>query len=570
MTNKTIHKLCILATFLATSACQGAYQTTTGKAEPVLDMRATQEKALEMETISTGGIIMKRSYDPSWEMPKRDVDRLREEFTALQQELLQMSNGQERRIAEQFNKVENRVAQMRNEEMRQAAKDIELMALVKSKFDVIDKNISYLKASEMQKLSEKNALLGVLDEKFQAVDGRLAEIDKTGSMQNQRHKEEIKLALQELASLKADKNVLIRALDKKFTEVEGKTESLESSLKGVAFEQEVQKRLVLARKQAMEEAREIRLLEELAIRKEVEEARRLQLSAVVKTAETEKKQLEMRDYERAKEQAAIELKMSKLREQLTVMEANEAQRLAEADERERKMKESLEERLTAVQETYDVKLAALQSERELIEKDLNTTKDGIKEKQEIWEAKVEKLKEDKLKAEQGIEEYRTAIEERVFAMEERVLSMEDEKLLEANNEDIHKGDLAIGRIVESSAKVSGIEMTPGAEGGVVGGYAQEDWIDLEDYQVVLHENNSQLSDILDNMLKRAEPYVGPWQVRWKLKESNMDVIKERFSLDVETDFDSFASYISNYMKGYRGFGLTFNIFRAERILVITD
>ena len=68
----------------------------------------------------------------------------------------------------------------------------------------------------------------------------------------------------------------------------------------------------------------------------------------------------------------------------------------------------------------------------------------------------------------------------------------------------------------------------------------------------------------------AEPYVGDWDVKWKLKPEHMDVLDERFSLDVETDFDAFTSYLSNYMKSYRGFGLTFNIFRKERILVVTD
>ncbi|MFT7144192.1 MAG: hypothetical protein ACI9TY_000404 [Alphaproteobacteria bacterium] len=625
MTNKSFNfnKVCIFATILALSGCQGAYKTTSGTPEPVLDMRAAEEKISEMKTISTGGIIMKRTYDPSWEMPKRDVDTLRAEFASLQKELFSMSSSQEQKIEQEFNKVEARVAQMRREEMRQAAKDAELMALVKSKFDIIDQNISFLKASEVQQISEKDALLSVLDDKFQAVDGRLGEINQVGSLQNQIHKEEIGLALQELASLKADKNILIRALDKKFTEVESQTSSLTNNLKGLEYEQEIQKRLVVARKQAMAEAREMRLLEELAIRKEVEEARLGQISAVVQKAETEKKALEVRDYEREKEQAMLELKLANLREKLKVLEVQEAYRLSASDEREKAMKESLEVRLGAIKETYDAQFSTLQRERDNLSMQLSmfneksvdalnkqrtelenkmtalaksqdaTSAENKKYKQELevfrlektkieerlnkadanavtalqeqrqsLEDTIEQLKIDQEIAEKDAEEYRSAIEERVFAMESNNTFVEEVA--------IDQGDLRVGRIIESEAQLNNVSITPASKGGVIGGYAQEDWMELEDYQVVLHENNSQLSDILDNMMMRAEPYVGPWQISWKLKEENRDVLKERFSLDVETDFDSFASYISNYMKGYRGFGLTFNIFRAERILVITD
>lgn len=549
MTNKNFTKVCMLATILVISGCQGAYKTTTGKPEPVLDMRAALETEPTMETISTGGIIMKRSYDPSWEMPKREADKLRAEFIKLQNELLALSSNQEQKINREFYKVENRVAQMRREEMRKAAKDAELMALVKSKFDVIDKNISFLKASEVQQISEKDALLGVLDDKFQAVDSRLLEMNEVGSLQNKIHKEEISMALQELAKVKSDKNVLVQALDKKFKAVEGQTKSISSDLKNVAYEQEIQRRLAVARKQAMSEAREMRLLEELALRKEVEEARLGQITAVVREAEKEKKNLEVRDFARAKEQAALEMKIGSLREKLKTLEVQEAYRLSEADKREASMKEALEKRMNAVKEDYESKFAELKKAQR---DDLDETIASLKIEQEAA------LKE--------AEEYRGAIEERVFAMEKS--TGVSESLFE--DENIDQAGLTVGRIIESEVQVSKIDMRPASNGGIVGGFAQEDWMDLEDYQVVLHENNSKLSDILTGMLSRAEPYVGPWQVRWKLKESNMDVLDERFSLDVETDFDSFASYISNYMKGYRGFGLTFNIFRTERILVITD
>ena len=88
--------------------------------------------------------------------------------------------------------------------------------------------------------------------------------------------------------------------------------------------------------------------------------------------------------------------------------------------------------------------------------------------------------------------------------------------------------------------------------------------------MVVHVENKKLEDILKDLLTKAEPYVGPWEIKWKLKKGNMDILRERFSLDAETTFETFASYLSSYVSRYRGFGLSFNLFEAERVLVITD
>ena len=96
------------------------------------------------------------------------------------------------------------------------------------------------------------------------------------------------------------------------------------------------------------------------------------------------------------------------------------------------------------------------------------------------------------------------------------------------------------------------------------------WIQLKDYNVVVHEDNTKLRNIMKNIMTKAEPFVGPWQVKWKLKRENSDVVNERFSLDAETTFASFADYISDFLRKYRGFPIEFKIFEEERILVITD
>lgn len=614
----------IFATILALAGCQGAYNSHTGAPQPVLNQRVEQEKPLDMETIPQGGIIMKRTYDPSWEMPKRDVDVIREQLAKLQSEFVQLHTGQEQKMLSKFQEVEKRVAQMRREEMRKAAQDAELMALVKSKFDTIDKNISFLKASEAQQISEKDALLSVLDDKFVAVEERLEQLNKKDDFQNKAHQQEIRLALEELSKIKAEKDVLIRALDKKFSEVENFTEVLSEGLKSVEYEQDVQNRLAVARKQAMEEAREMRLLEELEMRKSLEQDRREQLSLVLQQAEREKLAGERADIERAKRQAELEFKIAGLKKELDIIEMQEARRMSEADIRAQAMKESLEVRLASVRDVYDMKFKQLEKEKadlnnkltalneksikeiqknrnlleEKIEK-LNTTQEKSAEDNKAYKVQLANLEADKKALEEklaevdvttftALEKQKESLQESIKelkqqqdlaleeaasyrdAIEERIFAMESQKGKPVPAESIQSDSLKLGRVIETTAKTSNIEMTSAGQGGVLGGYAQEDWIDIEDYQVVMHINNDKLEDIMNELLARAEPYVGSWDVKWKLKPEHMDVLDERFSLDVETDFDAFTSYLSNYMKSYRGFGLTFNIFRKERILVVTD
>lgn len=531
-------KVCVLTTVLAVAGCQGALPTISS----IVETPEPAQETAKMEVIPTGGIIMKKSYEGSWEMPKREVDVLRAEMVRLQRELLSMQTGQAQQLAQKFNEVENRVREMRMEEMRQAAKDAELMALVKAKFDVIDKNIDFLKASEVQQINEKDSLLAVLDDKFKAVEDRLVTLDQTDSLQNEKHKAELQKAFFELESLKSDKDVLIKALDQKFGEIETASGSLKQGLEQVSYEQEIQRRIAQARKQAMEEAREIRMLEELELRKQVEETRRTQIASLVRENEN-------KDVEHAKKQAELENKLSDIKNKLSTMEAEEAKRLAEEDARREEQQKMLDARLSAVKEEYDQKFALLEAEKAKAG-DSSALDQSLEDLQAEYERTLKEA-----------EDYRMAIEERVFGMSAKS---------PMTSENIQSKNLGVGRVIESTAQIDGVEISAAPDGGLVGGYNQGDWMDLEDYQVVLHESNTELDDILKTMMKRAEPFVGPWTVKWKLKSENMDVLQERFSLDVETDFNAFVSYLSNYMKSYRGFGLTFNIFRKERILVITD
>jgi|GEM_PF-1800838 len=97
-----------------------------------------------------------------------------------------------------------------------------------------------------------------------------------------------------------------------------------------------------------------------------------------------------------------------------------------------------------------------------------------------------------------------------------------------------------------------------------------DWVDIRDYNVVVHEDNKTLEQLLATTLKRAEPFTGPWSIKWKISRKNQDILTERFSLDVETNFTDFIAYLAQYMVNYRGVQLTFSLFDTERTIVISD
>ncbi len=97
-----------------------------------------------------------------------------------------------------------------------------------------------------------------------------------------------------------------------------------------------------------------------------------------------------------------------------------------------------------------------------------------------------------------------------------------------------------------------------------------DWMDIRKYKVVVHEDNQTLEELVAKVLKHAEPFTGPWQVRWKVSEQNREILREKFSLDAETNFEEFASYLAQYVVNDRGVKLTFSLFDNERIIVVSD
>ncbi|MFZ2619725.1 MAG: hypothetical protein WAX89_02535 [Alphaproteobacteria bacterium] len=99
---------------------------------------------------------------------------------------------------------------------------------------------------------------------------------------------------------------------------------------------------------------------------------------------------------------------------------------------------------------------------------------------------------------------------------------------------------------------------------------RSDWVNIRDYHVVVHDEDETLQNMLMRVVKKAEPFTGPWEVKWKISQQNQDILQERFSLDAETTFEQFASYLAQYLFNSRGVQLNFNMFDSERVLVVSD
>ncbi len=100
--------------------------------------------------------------------------------------------------------------------------------------------------------------------------------------------------------------------------------------------------------------------------------------------------------------------------------------------------------------------------------------------------------------------------------------------------------------------------------------ARNDLMNLRDYKVVVHEDGQTLPDILGKIIKRAEPFTGTWQLKWKVSAENSDLLTEKFSLDAETTFGEFVSYLAQYLLNDRGVKLSFSLFDRERVVLVSD
>jgi hypothetical protein len=130
--------------------------------------------------------------------------------------------------------------------------------------------------------------------------------------------------------------------------------------------------------------------------------------------------------------------------------------------------------------------------------------------------------------------------------------------------------LAPGQIGPAAGNTSASTALPVSKGVSLQRGRRPSAMDIRQYKVVVHEDNRTLGTLMDDVLARAEPFAGPWQIKWKLSPDNAGLVNEKFSLDAETDFDEFISYLTQYVMNDRGVKLSVSLFDNERIIVISD
>ena len=96
------------------------------------------------------------------------------------------------------------------------------------------------------------------------------------------------------------------------------------------------------------------------------------------------------------------------------------------------------------------------------------------------------------------------------------------------------------------------------------------WQDIRDARINVHVQNSPFKKMVEDIIERIEPRVGPWEVQWKLTRENRDLLKQHFSLNTETTFNKFINSVASYILNLRGIELNFELFEKKRVLIISD
>lgn len=96
------------------------------------------------------------------------------------------------------------------------------------------------------------------------------------------------------------------------------------------------------------------------------------------------------------------------------------------------------------------------------------------------------------------------------------------------------------------------------------------WIPLKEARVTMDADNLPLQRLVQSAVDKVTPYTGPWEVKWKLSRENESLLDERFSLNTDTSFGKFVSYVAGFVMNYRGIQLDFELYDKDRVLLISD
>lgn len=97
-----------------------------------------------------------------------------------------------------------------------------------------------------------------------------------------------------------------------------------------------------------------------------------------------------------------------------------------------------------------------------------------------------------------------------------------------------------------------------------------EWVSLEEAPISLHVEDQKFEGLILRAVNNAAVHSGPWNLKWKLKKENENLLHTKFSLDVETDFGTFITDVKRYILNYNGVVLYFRVFKEKRILIVSD
>ena len=97
-----------------------------------------------------------------------------------------------------------------------------------------------------------------------------------------------------------------------------------------------------------------------------------------------------------------------------------------------------------------------------------------------------------------------------------------------------------------------------------------EWVDLEDAPITLHVEDEKFEDLILRAINNAAIHSGPWNLKWKLKKENENLLYTKFSLDAETKFGQFINNVKAYVINYNGVRLYFRVFKEKRVLIVSD
>ncbi len=96
------------------------------------------------------------------------------------------------------------------------------------------------------------------------------------------------------------------------------------------------------------------------------------------------------------------------------------------------------------------------------------------------------------------------------------------------------------------------------------------YVPLEKVRVNINMEQKTVSEVIEAIIKQAEPRTGPWQVRWRLRPENDFLQKEVVNLTAETSLEDFMNYLVENIVNMTGVKLFVKVFEVSRVIVISD